>query len=74
MKNRITLLNSTRIILDHVVGYTTWDDDDEEKGLGDDWPLTLFFSHKTDETIVFDNPKERNAFLARLDNYFQEIA
>ena len=64
--NRITTPDGVRLILDHVVGYTTWDDDDEMR-------LTIFFGYKTDDTIVFNNSTERDAFIARLDAYFEEI-
>lgn len=66
--NRITTKKGVRIVLDHVVGYEGWPHEE-----GDSFKISIFMRDKTDELVTFEDEEDRNAFLARLDSYFEEI-
>jgi hypothetical protein len=71
MKNRITTPDGMRIPIDDIGPYQTYDNTHER-------PSVIIERRGIageGETIVrFNTIEERDAFLARLDNYFQEIA
>lgn len=70
MKNRITLPTGMRVIVQDIVSYTSW----PESAQVEDFPLSISLRDRSDEVAIFKTEQERDAFLARLDNYFQEIA
>jgi hypothetical protein len=71
MKNRITTPNGTRIPIEDIGPYRKYEYEEffnvviERRGVT---------GEKGDLIVTFDSTEERDAFLARLDNYFQEIA
>jgi hypothetical protein len=90
MKNRITTPDGIRIIVDQIVEYWASDQESQWTGSGYriKFANLLFikstavhgsgweedFSISSTRRCEFDTTAERDAFLARLDNYFQEIA
>jgi hypothetical protein len=67
MKNKITTPGGIRVDLDKIDTYKP----DEAKDVP---KLLVFFSGDGEATkFLFDTTEERDAFLARLDAYFQEI-
>jgi len=69
MKNRITTPDGVRIPIEDIGPYSVYEHSlgspaiyIERRGLCDDGII-----------VCFDTTEERDAFLARLDNYFQEI-
>lgn len=74
MKNRITLLNGIRISLDMLKSYRGMHNTNIRTGDIERWYVCLYVGGEDEITQIFDTAEERDAFLSRLDNYFQEIA
>jgi len=86
MKYKITMPNGCRVVVDEIVAYWAMNERRSSTGClypghylylensavwgwGDEDSLKISSS----EYFEFDTSEERDAFLARLDNYFEEI-
>ena len=67
MKDRITHKDKS-IVLDHIIYWEPWPDKEILISTA-----RAIEGEEGEMILRFNNQKERDAFLARLDNYFQEI-